>query len=70
MSERVAWNKYRTASVVLAKLKEFTITSKNVNNVLSWEVRGWYNFENNFLFGEFETKEEATAFLETIHKKF
>jgi hypothetical protein len=61
-----AWNKEKTGSVVLSKLKEFTITQNNGNNDFS--VRGWYNKENAYIFGsDFKTKEEARAFLEEIH---
>lgn len=72
MTTRVAWNKDKSASVVLAKLKEFTITNveyKGHQNA-TWSVRGWYNKENFFEFGTFSSEEEARSFLTDIHKMF
>jgi len=72
----VAWNKSRTKSVVLSKLKEFTITAKlpqfeNSETIANnFDVRGWFNQENSFLFGEFYTRGEAEEFLESIHSMF
>ena len=75
----VAWNKEKTKSVVLSKLKEFTISDRIVgltkpegalSAVYDYEVRGWFNQENSFMFGSFTTNEEAVAFLESIHKMF
>ncbi len=64
----VAWNKNRDASVVLSKIKEFTI-SESLNSS-HFVVRGWYNKDNFFNFGEFESKEEARKFLEKIHAQY
>jgi hypothetical protein len=72
VQQKVAWNKERTSSVVLSKLKEFTI-GKSTHQSLSepyWTVKGWYNSENAFTFGEFKTEEEAQKFLEQIHNMF
>ena len=68
MGLKVAWNKEQTASVVLAKIKEFTVTQNTQDNKFS--VRGWYNRENSFLFGEnFVDLAAAQAFLSNIHNK-
>lgn len=61
---KAAWNKDKSKSVVLAKLKEFTVTPNGDNK---WFVRGWYNETNSFLFGDWPTEKEAQDFLETIH---
>lgn len=66
----VAWNKDRTKSVVLSKLKEFTINENFSTPEKSWTVRGWFNQENYFYFGDFPTKQEAEDFLENIHRMF
>jgi hypothetical protein len=67
MTIKVAWNKDMTASVVLAKVKEFTIT-KDENE--KYVVRGWYNKLNSFLFGRFETLPQARQFLDDkIHNR-
>ncbi len=60
---KVAWNKERTASVVLSKLKEFTL----LQGPYQWILKGWFNKENSFSFGSFDTKAEAEKFLENIH---
>ena len=41
MSQKVAWNKDRTKSVVLAKLKEFTISNMEQQSHMAkpWSVR-------------------------------
>jgi hypothetical protein len=72
----VAWNKEHTNSVVLAKLKEFSIQELNGNPAImemfkmKYSVRGWFNKENCFSFGSFESMAEAQAFLETIHDMY
>ena len=67
-SIKVAWNRKQKASVVLGKLKEFTI-SENLTNE-KYSARGWYNKENSFLFGDdFETEPEARKFLNDIFAK-
>jgi len=70
-----AWNKYRTKSVVLPKLKEFSIDEVSAfvpmyPDKIVYQARGWFNKENFFLFGEFETKAEAEMFLESIHQMY
>lgn len=60
-----AWNKDKTASVVLSKLKEFTIQE---NAESKWVLRGWYNKDNCFNFGEFNYQQEAQDYLDEIHK--
>ena len=62
---KVAWNKKHTASVVLSKIKEFTIAQTDEK---TWRVCGWYNRENSFLFGDdFLSHREAERFLQDIH---
>ena len=62
---KVYWNKKRTSSVVLDKIKEYTIIQSPITD--KFELRGWYNQSNSFIFGEFETEKEAQAFLTCIH---
>jgi len=65
----IAWNRKRDASVVLSKIKEFTISVNPENNYYS--VKGWYNKDNFFLFGDdFVSKTEARKFLEAIHSQY
>jgi len=73
MSKRqgVAWNKDRTGSVVLGKLKEFTIGNERANpDTGPFYVKGWFNSESHFMFGWFDTKEEAEVFLQNIHDMY
>ncbi len=65
---RIAWNRKKMASVMLIKIKEFTITQNTRDK--KYSIKGWFNKENCFLFGDdFETIEIAQEFLEDIHKK-
>lgn len=68
--EGCAYNKEKTHSVVLAKLKEFSISESFSSTRLQWVVRGWFNKDNNFCFGYFDTQEEAKAFLDQIHAMY
>lgn len=68
--QKCAWNKDKTKSVVLAKLKEFTITYRQESDSIVWLVKGFFNLENSFLFGEFSSEKEAQDFLESIHNMF
>ncbi len=63
---KVAWNKDHTRSVVLSKLKEFSID--DVIYEKRFAVKGWFNKENFFDFGSFDSKEEAELFVEEVHK--
>ncbi len=67
-----AWNKDKTASVILSKIKEISIlerTSPAGENRLkiSFSVRGWFNKENFFSFGDFDSLQEAQDFVQKIH---
>lgn len=66
IKSKTAWNVARTKSVVLVKLKEFSIDEKATGST-GWVVRGWYNKENCFVFGDFPTHKEAEDFLENVH---
>lgn len=68
MSLKVAWNRKENASVILSKIKEFTITQNTVGD--KYTIRGWFNRENSFIFGDdFETLPVAQKFLNNIHNK-
>lgn len=67
-SIKVAWNRTKTASVVLAKIKEFTITPNDKET--KFRAWGWYNQENHFSFGDdFDTLPQAQKFLDDIFAK-
>ena len=63
---KVYFNKARTSSVVLDKIKEYTIT-ESIMYSGKYDLRGWYNKTNNFFFGEFDSEEEARGYLNKIH---
>lgn len=68
MSMKAAWNRKKTSSVVLSKVKEFTISQNSFNE--KYSVKGWFNKDNYFSFGDdFETLPMAQKFLEEIHIK-
>lgn len=69
MKKKYAWNKEKSESVVLSKLKSFTIKDEAWRAqapMSSWVVRGWYNETNSFVFGAWDTEEEAREFLNEI----
>ena len=67
-SIKVAWNRKKTASVVLSKVKEFNVDQNNFNE--KYNVKGWFNKENFFSFGnDFETLPQAQKFLDDIFQK-
>ena len=69
--EGVAWNKTKIKSVVLSKLKEFSIDEDfSMANGPKWSVRGWFNKDNYFFFGSFESEADARIFLEQIHSMY
>jgi hypothetical protein len=61
---KMAWNKTKTASVMLSKIKEFTIAPAGEQ----FRLLAWYNQENSFNLGYFKDEKEAQDFLENIHK--
>lgn len=62
---RTAYNLDKSKSVVLTKMKEFSIEPYGIDHFI---VKGWYNKENFFTFGIFSDREKAQIFLESIHK--
>jgi hypothetical protein len=71
---KVAWNKEKTSSVVLSKIKSFTIRDISYlgqSSLPIFQVRGWFNETNFFIFGDFTSEEEAQKFLdENIHSLY
>ena len=65
------WNKDKTASVKESKIREIAIyplvyTPGNTRKC--FEVYGWYNLNECFIFSQFETEKEAQDFVEALHK--
>ena len=65
---KVGWNEDNTKSVVLSKIKEFSIDPKYIGERDLFLVQGWYNKENSFIFGTFDSESKAMDYLEGIHK--
>jgi len=53
---------------VLSKIKEFSIDPKYTEDKELFLVQGWYNKENSFIFGSFNSESKAMDYLEGIHK--
>ena len=68
MATMLVWNRNKTNMVVLSKIKEFKIIPNNFDN--KYSIRGFFNKENSFLFGDdFETLPIAQQFLTDINRK-
>ena len=74
MREAMLWNKDHTACSKASKIREIviypdrrsmsdSITSPKVHT----EVKGWYNANEDFDFGWFDTKGEAQAFVDNLN---
>lgn len=65
------WNQSKTESVRASKIRSFgiypehTIPPKNDR----YKLLGWYNANEYFYFGFWDTEEEARAYLEGLHKQ-
>jgi len=68
--EKMLWNKYKTASVRASKIREIMLTNFRDHRGKYWYVvKGWFNANEAFSFGEFESEDEARAFIEALHKQ-
>ena len=70
MKEAMLWNKDRTESVRASKIRNFGIYQEQLTlQRRGWKLLGWYNSNEYFYFGYFETEEETRRFLDEIHKQ-
>ena len=64
---QIVWNKNRTAAVQLKKIREintFVIPAGDMGNANKvYNLRGWFNRNEFFDFGMFESKREVDAFV-------
>jgi hypothetical protein len=66
---KAAWNRRKTASVFLSKIKEIAIYANTYND--KFHVNGWYNKENSFSFGDdFVSLEEAQKFVDDLRNTY
>jgi hypothetical protein len=65
------WNKGYNASVRASKIREITIfeTPYSSTEQPQWFVEGWFNKNEAFKFGYFDSLAEAQAFVEKLHKE-
>lgn len=68
MSEVMLWNKDKTESVKASKIRSF-----GVYGVFSpdrgYKVLGWFNSNESFYFGNWDTIEDAHKYLEGLHAR-
>ena len=72
MSEKMLWNNNHTESVKASKLRNISIYPDRhtmLGEKLHTEVKGWYNAQEYFDFGWFDTKEQAVYFVEQLNKQ-
>lgn len=68
--EVMLWNNTNTACVRASKIREISI--RTTNTILDKEVvtvKGWYNKDEFFYFGDFVGQEKAKKFVEEINRK-
>jgi len=64
------WNKNKTASVRASMIREIHIYRKiGASTDEYFEVTGWFNKEEDFCFGFFETEDEARMFVRGLHRQ-
>ena len=70
--EIMLWNNDRTAVCKAGKIREIVVyhgRHESSNDRLHSEVKGWYNKEEYFDFGWFNTEDEANKFMEELQKQ-
>ena len=70
MKEAMLWDKEGKNSVRASKVRNFSINSYTftATGVEKYELRGWYNSNEAFYFGMWDTEAQARMFLDGIHK--
>jgi len=64
------WDSEKRHSVRADKIREISLyPPAGGYNRQRWPVYGWYNNEDRFFFGGFDTEDEARAFIESLHKQ-
>lgn len=66
------WNKEHTQSAKASAIREINIYDAKYefsDRKPKWKVLGWYNKNEDFLFGYFDTIEEAEQFVEKLHEE-
>jgi hypothetical protein len=64
------WNKGKTESVRASKIRSFGIYPEHTvpgEHPNAHKLLGWFNANEEFYFGWWDTKKEAQAYLEELH---
>lgn len=71
MKEVMLWNKDKTHSCKASKIREINIYPCHHLDPKGMEAKvlGWYNPNEDFLFGYFTHEGSAKAFVEDLHKQ-
>lgn len=71
MSEVMLWNKDKTQSCKASKIREINIYPCNHHDPKGMEAKvlGWYNANEEFVFGYFQYTGHAQAFVEELHQQ-
>lgn len=70
MAEAMLWNVARTESVRASKIRNFGIYPEQVTTTRkASKLLGWYNENEHFYFGFFETEDEARIYLRGLHEQ-
>ena len=69
MADKMLWNKDKDRSVKTSKVRNFSIarTPMMSSELEMSSVYGWYNANEYFYFGEFNSIEAAREFLQGLH---
>jgi hypothetical protein len=67
MGAVMLWNKDREESVMSTKLRSIGIYFSGSGSHGCYSVRGWFNANESFYFGAFDSKSEAEVFVEALH---
>jgi len=69
--DTMLWNKNKTESVRASKIRNFALYPEHdipLRHNL-FKLLGWYNANEYFYFGFWDTEQEAIAYLEGLHKQ-
>lgn len=65
MKDQMLYDIEKLASVKASRVREIRISVTEEGA----DVRGWFNSEEYFYFGHFNTLEEARGYVENLHKQ-
>jgi len=69
MKEVMLWNKDKTKAVRASCIQVLTLNSKKSSALgLPLVIKGWFNTEDSFTFGEFPSEEKAREFMTQLCK--